>query len=113
MFESAGLTRRNVLRGVSLALVGGIPGCSTFAGDDREHTPQSSQSRPPTETSSKTEIRSTVTTRTDTFTMSFPYLHPSTGTTGYGVELQGSPVMGSDDAPIDMYYWTDYMCPWC
>lgn len=36
-----------------------------------------------------------------------------TGTTGYGIELEGSPVMGYNDAPIDMYYWSDYMCPWC
>jgi protein-disulfide isomerase len=35
------------------------------------------------------------------------------GTTGYGIELQGSPVMGMKDAPIDMYYWSDYTCPWC
>jgi protein-disulfide isomerase len=36
-----------------------------------------------------------------------------TGTTGYNIELGGSPVMGYEDAPVDMYYWSDYMCPWC
>ncbi|WP_440991606.1 DsbA family protein [Haloarchaeobius baliensis] len=35
------------------------------------------------------------------------------GETGYGVELAGRPVVGERDAPVDMYYWTDYLCPFC
>ncbi|MFC4408328.1 DsbA family protein [Haloarchaeobius iranensis] len=35
------------------------------------------------------------------------------GTTGYGVELADRPVVGERDAPVDMYYWTDYLCPFC
>ncbi|WP_256300762.1 DsbA family protein [Haloarchaeobius salinus] len=33
--------------------------------------------------------------------------------TGYGVELAGRPVVGERDAPVDVYYWTDYLCPFC
>ncbi|WP_117595468.1 DsbA family protein [Haloprofundus halophilus] len=34
-------------------------------------------------------------------------------TTGYGVELAGRPVAGDSDAQVDIYYWTDYLCPFC
>ncbi|NHX37730.1 MULTISPECIES: DsbA family protein [Halolamina] len=39
--------------------------------------------------------------------------HPSDGTTGFGVELAGRPIAGQADAPVDVYYWTDYLCPFC
>jgi hypothetical protein len=35
------------------------------------------------------------------------------GETGYGVELANRPVVGERDAPVDMYYWMDYLCPFC
>jgi len=28
-----------------------------------------------------------------------------------GVELAGRPIAGEPDAPVDVYYWTDYLCP--
>ncbi|UTF55213.1 DsbA family protein [Natronosalvus rutilus] len=34
-------------------------------------------------------------------------------TTGFGAELAGRPIAGDLDAPIDVYYWTDYLCPFC
>jgi len=34
-------------------------------------------------------------------------------TTGFGVDLAGRPVAGEADAPVDVYYWTDYLCPFC
>jgi len=34
-------------------------------------------------------------------------------TTGFGVELAGRPIAGEPDAPVDVYYWTDYLCPFC
>lgn len=40
-------------------------------------------------------------------------MHTATGTTEYGVPLDGSPVMGADDAPVDIYYWSDYLCTYC
>lgn len=39
--------------------------------------------------------------------------HASSKTTRFGIDLRGHPVMGSLDAPIDMYYWSDYQCPFC
>ncbi|MDS0301067.1 DsbA family protein [Halogeometricum sp. S1BR25-6] len=40
-------------------------------------------------------------------------VHVSSETTGLGVDLQGHAIMGSLDAPVDMYYWSDYQCPFC
>lgn len=37
----------------------------------------------------------------------------SDGSTGFGVELAGRPIIGENDAPVDIYYWTDYLCPFC
>lgn len=39
--------------------------------------------------------------------------HTSQETTGFGVELAGRPIAGDPDAPVDLYYWTDYLCPFC
>ena len=39
--------------------------------------------------------------------------HTSEETTGFGVELAGRPIAGDRDAPVDLYYWTDYLCPFC
>jgi len=39
--------------------------------------------------------------------------HRSDETTGFGVELAGRPIAGERDAPVDVYYWTDYLCPFC
>lgn len=37
----------------------------------------------------------------------------ATATTALGLDLAGLPVMGSMDAPVDLYYYTDYQCPFC
>lgn len=37
----------------------------------------------------------------------------SSETTGFEIDLPGHPIMGSPDAPVDMYYWSDYQCPFC
>jgi protein-disulfide isomerase len=39
--------------------------------------------------------------------------HRSTESTDFGIDLQGHPIMGSPDAPLDLYYWSDYQCPFC
>jgi protein-disulfide isomerase len=39
--------------------------------------------------------------------------HAGTGTTGFDVDLGGRPIAGEPDAPVDIYYWTDYLCPFC
>jgi len=40
-------------------------------------------------------------------------VRPSEETTGFGVDLAGRPIAGESDAPVDIYYWTDYLCPFC
>jgi protein-disulfide isomerase len=39
--------------------------------------------------------------------------HAGAGTTEFGVDLAGRPIAGERDAPVDVYYWTDYLCPFC
>jgi len=39
--------------------------------------------------------------------------HYSTETAGFDIDLASHPVMGAMDAPVDIYYWTDYQCPFC
>jgi len=36
-----------------------------------------------------------------------------TGETPLGIELDNRPVMGSREAPVDVYYWGDVLCPYC
>ena len=40
-------------------------------------------------------------------------LYATEETTKFGVDLRGNPVIGSPNAPLDMYYWSDYQCPFC
>jgi protein-disulfide isomerase len=42
-----------------------------------------------------------------------PPFHATDETTGFGVDLAGAPVVGSPDASVDLYYWSDYQCPFC
>ena len=39
--------------------------------------------------------------------------YASTETTPTGIDLAGNPILGSPDAPVDMYYWSDFQCPFC
>jgi protein-disulfide isomerase len=39
--------------------------------------------------------------------------HSRAASTDFGIDLTGHPLMGSPDAPVDMYYWSDYQCPFC
>jgi protein-disulfide isomerase len=39
--------------------------------------------------------------------------HGSSRSTGFGIDLAGHPIMGAPDAPLDIYYWSDYQCPFC
>jgi protein-disulfide isomerase len=34
-------------------------------------------------------------------------------TTGVDLDVSARPVAGADDARVDVYYWTDYLCPFC
>lgn len=40
-------------------------------------------------------------------------MHAATGTGAFDIELAAQPVMGALDAPVSMYYWSEYQCPFC
>lgn len=40
-------------------------------------------------------------------------VHASESTTSFDIELAGTPIVGSPDATLDLYYWSDYQCPFC
>ena len=40
-------------------------------------------------------------------------VHATDETGAYDIELGGHPVMGALDAPVTMYYWSEYQCPFC
>ncbi len=42
-----------------------------------------------------------------------PSFHSSDETSAFGVDLDGKPIMGAPDAPLEIYYWTDFQCPFC
>ncbi|WP_265109900.1 DsbA family protein [Halosolutus halophilus] len=42
-----------------------------------------------------------------------PEFHSSDETSALGVDLTGKPIMGSPEASIEIYYWTDFQCPFC
>lgn len=42
-----------------------------------------------------------------------PSFYASDETTAFGLELAGKPLLGSPEAPVDLYYWTDFQCPFC
>jgi protein-disulfide isomerase len=40
-------------------------------------------------------------------------VHPPRESSEFGVDLTGRPVIGASDAPLDLYYWSEYQCPFC
>ncbi|WP_276300969.1 DsbA family protein [Halorussus lipolyticus] len=86
-------TRRALLAGTTAAL-SGLAGCSSITGSES-----------PTD--------SNPTTAGSESAMGDSAMHPADGETGFGIDLSGNPVMGPSDAPVDVYYWTDFQCPFC
>ncbi|WP_137287022.1 DsbA family protein [Halorussus salinisoli] len=99
-------TRRTLLSGTAAAALTGLAGCSSIRGSGSATT-----SEPKTTTGSKTT--GSATTSESKSAMGDSSVHASDAQTGYGIDLSGNPVMGPDDAPVDVYYWTDYQCPFC
>jgi protein-disulfide isomerase len=40
-------------------------------------------------------------------------VHPPRRGSDFGVDLAGTPVGGDSDALLDLYYWSEYQCPFC
>ncbi len=96
-------TRRSVLGATGVAIASSIAGCTNIVGSDSGDANAGgdnggSSGTPQAATTPAGEL---------------PFMHTATGTTEYGVPLDGSPVMGADDAPVDIYYWSDYLCTYC
>lgn len=107
-------TRRTLLRGATLALAGGLAGCTSIMDSDGSSPKSNQTSSPSGTTSTETSMPGTSTEApSDGPEGSFPFMHSATGTTKFDVKLDQSPVMGSNDAPVDLYYWSDYLCPFC
>ncbi|WP_083252441.1 DsbA family protein [Haladaptatus sp. W1] len=107
MSDSADRTGRRTFLGTTGILLTGLAGCTdTNAGsDDITTTEQTEQS---------TATGSTQTNQTTSSTAKPQSLvYASSETTEFGINLEGNPLMGSPDASVDLYYWSDYQCPFC
>ncbi|SIR91734.1 Protein-disulfide isomerase [Haladaptatus litoreus] len=125
MSDSVDKNSRRAFLGTAGMLLTGLAGCtSTNTGSDEQPTTKRSTTTDSTRTTSKTYTETTgtqTTTETSTqedttsTTASKPQslVYASTKTTDFGINLKDNPLMGSPDAPVDLYYWSDYQCPFC
>ncbi|WP_233274751.1 DsbA family protein [Haladaptatus cibarius] len=91
------MKRRRQFLGATATLVG-LAGCtSSLPQSDNTTTPRSEPAQGDTRTGESGGSLS----------------YASDETTGYGIDLQDNPILGSEDATVDIYYWTDYQCPFC
>ncbi|MFC4249017.1 DsbA family protein [Natribaculum luteum] len=92
--------RRAVLGGLA-ASVGSVAGCL------------SAGKRPASEAASNDESTAELVAAATTALGTDSLFHATTETTALGVPLAGVPIAGARDAPVDLYYWGDYQCPFC
>lgn len=128
--DKSPLSRRNVMRGATLFLGTSMAGCLNQLGSESDNGQSSSltDTRTPSENtedsnttkSTSYEVTASPDSPTPTATptpTSTKDLSPSfvalSETTGYNIDLAGTPVIGKKDAPIDIYYWSDYQCAYC
>lgn len=98
-------SRRTVLYS-SVATLGSLAGCATtseFLGEP------STADSPTTTTGDATTGESSATERDASDALAYA----STETTRTGIDLHGNPVLGDPGAPVDLYYWSDFQCPFC
>ncbi|WP_458206472.1 DsbA family protein [Haladaptatus sp. NG-SE-30] len=123
MFDDTGSSRRAFL-GMTATSLTTLAGCTSAIDGLREDTTKKSGTAGTANTTNPSETRSaTADTKTSSAGTSSDggkapedpktLVYESTITTSYGIDLQGNPVMGSPDAPVDIYYWSDYQCPFC
>ncbi|WP_433631469.1 DsbA family protein [Halomicrococcus sp. NG-SE-24] len=125
MFDSETSNRRAFL-GVAAGSVAGMAGCTSAlqGSDGGPTTSESGTTGEPGTSAASTATGTKTPSGTDSATSSTrgsggdsrdpeTLVYASDETTSYGVDLAGNPVMGSPDAPVDLYYWSDYQCPFC
>lgn len=128
--DESPLSRRNVMRSATLLLGTSMAGCLNQLGsgtdEDQSSTPENTQiseksskngnttNSTPYEVTAAPDPSTPTATPTPTPTKDIsPSFVALSGTTEYDIELAGTPVMGKKDAPIDIYYWSDYQCAYC
>jgi len=100
MFEDPRATRRELLGGAAVALSTGLAGCSGALGSGARDasTPEGTDS--PTGSGDGESSGDAAQFRALTGTK-------------HGIDLAWTPALGSSDAAVDVYYWSDYQCPFC
>lgn len=114
-------TRRGFLSGVTAAVVG-VAGCLSD-GNNPKNQPSTTTRTTETETDDGEVVKTAPGENTQTSPPSdtpepskplSPPFRPESGTTSYGIELAGSPVIANtSNPPVDIYYWSDYQCAYC
>lgn len=107
-------SRRTVLCSTAAAL-SGVAGCVATRGESGD-TPTAEPTGtdapdPGDDRSTAASRQGTTATAGESENDSLAYA--STGTTTTGIDLAGNPILGAPDAPVDMYYWSDFQCPFC
>lgn len=119
-------SRRGFLGSVAVGVIGGLAGCLGDGNDTKSpSTSETDQSDSP-ETEPETVVKTapgedpSTDTPTETPDQSenegplSPSFRSESGTTNYGIDLSGTPVIAETaDPPVDIYYWSDYQCAYC
>lgn len=117
-------SRRRFLVGVGAGVLGGLAGCLGDGNDSQDSDTTQTDGNEQSETDNPETVMKTApsedtpaATSTETPTPSgslSPPFRSVSGTTDYGIELAGSPVIANtSDPPVDLYYWSDYQCAYC
>ncbi len=127
MSDSTDRNGRRAFLGTAGILLTGLAGCTdTNAGSNKQSTTEQSTTtkRTPSsktstthsktsETQSATETSTNQGTTTTSTSKPQSLVYASSETTEFGINLEDNPLMGSPEAPVDLYYWSDYQCPFC
>ncbi|SHL59231.1 DsbA family protein [Haladaptatus paucihalophilus] len=120
MSDSIDKNSRRAFLGTAGILITGLAGCtSTNTETDNKTTTKQNTTTDSTRATSNTYSETTTETSTQEDTTSTTASKPqslvyaSTETTDFGINLKDNPLMGSPNAPVDLYYWSDYQCPFC
>ncbi|UPM41764.1 DsbA family protein [Halocatena salina] len=116
-------SRRGFLVSVGVGALGGLAGCLGDGNDTgdpattRDENGQQETNTPDqvvkTAPSDSTPRDTPTQTATPSGSLSPPFRSES-GTTNYGIELAGNPVIANTSDPaVDIYYWSDYQCAYC